>query len=771
MKPSVTTIHLAALAVSAFALAACGPTGPQTGDGETHWAKHPQALQPCTSDATCGGDGLRCLCGVCTTPCHPDTAMRSCQTLAPQAACVGGEALAARCPGTSPPTAGVCLDAPPGPAPVAPIGVSDGALGGKPVGVERPAVPYPATPVLRPPPTPGPPDAPDADPGCGVDSDHDGLDDCHEEQVGTNPQRHDSDGDGLGDLAELHAGTDPLRADSDGDGLGDADELRLEYDPLAPQSCSDGVLDGDRWLVGACRQVVTEAVDYHTSGAGDWKLALPGAMSPGYRELRLRGQWGPVAAAIYGDDANEIGAFALSLPLDPQAVDATSALAQLHAALELALPLEPLRQGAVATFQTHDFHQAATSHFELRPVGRNPQSSTAIRDEVLRALAPFGAEALGEGTGEGAAHPTFRLLLTAVMRRTAGEERLIVLGALAPQHALERRGAARHRLEDLTNTTLLGEPQDTVRPVCEPYRAPQNRPEVDFYWVLDQTASMQEHYERLGSAASEMFALLHNGPLDWRVATTPMDLAWGGRPTLGWHTESALFGDELHGILAGGHDCCREHGLEVARRGVSWLRDPATDPSLRQREQARLVTFFVSDEETFSLQATKSAACTGGQATRGSCAHTAVGKGLVAQDYSDFLRERQVIAHALVGDGRACGESDGEAYRQVAQATGGVSVSLCEAPLQETLQHVVYATSGRLSPFALPEVPVSSTLRLYKDGAWVPRSRDNGFDYFPEDNTVALFGAYRGQLANPALGVCGEDLVVHYETFVDRTKN
>jgi len=68
-----------------------------------------------------------------------------------------------------------------------------------------------------------------------LDSDHDGLTDAEELQLGTDPHNPDTDGDGLLDGEEVHIyHTNPLKADTDGDGIPDGVEVRQGTDPLNP---------------------------------------------------------------------------------------------------------------------------------------------------------------------------------------------------------------------------------------------------------------------------------------------------------------------------------------------------------------------------------------------------------------------------------------------------------------------------------------------------------------------------------------------------------
>jgi len=82
-----------------------------------------------------------------------------------------------------------------------------------------------------------------------IDSDHDGLINSYEEEIGTNKNMYDTDGGGLSDYYELKHGLDPLEdeddetLDSDGDGLSDKMELDLDSNPFDGDSDNDGLND------------------------------------------------------------------------------------------------------------------------------------------------------------------------------------------------------------------------------------------------------------------------------------------------------------------------------------------------------------------------------------------------------------------------------------------------------------------------------------------------------------------------------------------------
>jgi hypothetical protein len=107
------------------------------------------------------------------------------------------------------------------------------------------------------------------------DSDGDGLPDVLEIEIGTDPHARDSDGDGYSDLFEHRfrsEGFDPRRRnapaipcsetrDRDGDGLADCEEEYLGTNPLNPDSDGDGVPDGIEFILGTDPLIVDMAMD------------------------------------------------------------------------------------------------------------------------------------------------------------------------------------------------------------------------------------------------------------------------------------------------------------------------------------------------------------------------------------------------------------------------------------------------------------------------------------------------------------------------------
>jgi len=226
----------------------------------------------------------------------------------------------------------------------------------------------------------------------------------------------------------------------------------------------------------------------------------------------------------------------------------------------------------------------------------------------------------------------------------------------------------------------------------------------------------------------------------------------------GWHTDRVTFINEINVYVEGCAGCGptsggAEWGLSSAQEGITWMRSSNAPQVVRIRPDAQLITIFMSDEEDQSIQNSPLSGAAGQQLLTG---------------FKQFF-EGNTIAFSIVGNSNSA-NSNGEAYRQVALATGGGFADLLAQDISETIQDIIYAATGLASNYVLAAVPISSTLRVYKNAEWVPRSRVNGFDYFASTNSIAFFGTYRPIPADPTLGRYGDDVAVSYETFLNRTK-
>jgi hypothetical protein len=116
--------------------------------------------------------------------------------------------------------------------------------------------------------------------GVGIDSDMDGVEDSKEFEMGMNRLSGDSDGDRFGDLLELKyetKGFDPLdvnvpamgceaASDRDGDGLRECEEIFLGTDPLLADTDGDRIPDGIELRFGIDPTVHDTLIDHDFDG-------------------------------------------------------------------------------------------------------------------------------------------------------------------------------------------------------------------------------------------------------------------------------------------------------------------------------------------------------------------------------------------------------------------------------------------------------------------------------------------------------------------------
>jgi len=590
---------------------------------------------------------------------------------------------------------------------------------------------------------------------CEVDCDYDGLSNCEEAQLGTDPCNNDTDGDGLGDLEELQVGSDPLNPDSDGDGLNDYDEIFFGFSPTNPSTYNDGILDGDRWIVSACDDPSGEPVNYYTSANGDWLFALPPALA-NYTELSIATATpqNKQAAAAFDDPSNEVTSFLLSMSANPAQPTPIEAVQALRA--RVAQTGTIIQDQTSGEFDTHDFHRAAVSKFLIRT--SQPRAARQVRDTLLFNVAPFqAADASGLPVSSGNTYLEFRVFISVTYRKSAlNGDRLIITAAIAPAQKFDERDKVRFRMDDLTNTTGVTSSLDGYFTRCNTFRAGEGNPQADFYWNLDQSGSMYDDYARVKSVANAFYANLNNTALDYRLSMATMDQAYFGRPlgTVPWFTDLPTFLARINQIETGNFNCCAEYGLKTSRDGIQWMRSSSAPQSARIRPDAQLITVVLSDEEDEEFQ--------------GVNLTTGAGLNLLNQYKQFFVANTIMFAIVRYTTSRY---SDGAAYREVAFATGGSAADLEATDIQETIDEIIYAATGLASAYVLPSTPISSTLRVFKDGEWVPRGRDNGFDYFASTNSIAFFGTFRPQPADPTQGRYGDDIAVSYATFLDQSKD
>ncbi|MFW5966599.1 MAG: hypothetical protein ACOCV2_03725 [Persicimonas sp.] len=627
-------------------------------------------------------------------------------------------------------------------------------------------------------------------PGDTQDSDGDGLYDCEEEQLCTDPHKADTDEDGLSDRQEFNARTDPCDPDSDGDGVEDGKEVELGLDPNKTETFDDGVEDGERWIVYACENPQSEPLVYSDNLEANWTLALPSTFDNNRVDLELpdadtTNRW---AGTVYENPTVEVSGFLFSDVPDSSSTP-SDLMDHYEGILESEVDDFERTTFNPREFVTHDYQKAQSLEFLVTTDSQ--MTPNQVREELLFAMAPFDESDVDNNlpTAGGSDYDSFRIALTVTRREYnqdhGGGVQSLVSMAVAPAEKVEENAEIGYRMDDLTNTTNVATNSASDQARCDVF-LPEKQSMADFYWVLDQSGSMTSDYGVVRNVAAEFFQELSNTAIDYRLGVTTMDEEHNGRllgtdgPGIenrpnswddrisnpGWHSTQADFDEHVKWVedcsgadssISSQCDGGQEWGLLTAQEGIEYMKgsdgsNPGADE--RIRDDAALITIWMSDEEaqTFTTSGIDSA--------------TAQQK---LNNFADFF-ERHTTAFAIVHEGTTCGYQQSEAYPIIAEETGGTAALLCATDDQgnpahgETIEKII-AEATRETAQDLPETPISSSLRVVVAEQWVPRNDTNGFQYFSDGNAVAFFGQYRPDIPEEGSNDPVDHISITYETF------
>ena len=606
----------------------------------------------------------------------------------------------------------------------------------------------------------------DADAQCtgDADSDSDGLNDCAEFELCSDPYDSDTDSDGLSDFEEFEEGTDPCKADTDGDGVNDRLELELQLNPNAPDTFGDGTIDSNRWRVDACNRDErggSDASSEFTNTQANWKVLLSASFS-NYETLTLDGASAPIAAAVYGDSLTTVFGFLLSRKAADGRTSPATSLADFVQPQVLGLVgglQENILYGTTGgSFETHDGKSAAIGQYLVEVP--TPKTTKQLRESLLQKLAPSGiniADGLPSTVGE--TYSTFWIYTSVTFRANAsGPDQAIFSVAVTPESSFDSRSQVRWQMKDLTNTTALAEAGDEVLYACEGFAPSGETPKVEFYWVIDQSGSMNDDAAKVASFGDAFVQEISKTQLDYRMGVTNIDPQNQGRlyDPPGWTRRAAEFSSaitegvaecSMHSPPAWECSAFQEYGLQVAMEGIQHMTGGGAIPATRVRPGATIITIFLTDDRAYTLDELDQP----------------------IDPYRNFFPGR-TTAYALTGTGGSCGAKLGTGYRDVAQWTGGKFASICSENLESILDDIVYTAAGQASKYHFSRTPISSSLTVLVDDEFVPRSRADGFEYFPARNGIAFFGSVGPEIPAEGSKYAPEYVVVQYDYFADRCK-
>lgn len=388
----------------------------------------------------------------------------------------------------------------------------------------------------------------------------------------------------------------------------------------------------------------------------------------------------------------------------------------------------------------------------------------SLRDEVAAMLGhPVPAGPAHSGAG------AFYLDLATVY--VTASRRVATLLTVTPVGAYDDSSLPTSlRAEDVANATALAPVGSALDARCQAVRATRD-PSADLLWAVDTSPSIYDDQERIGSTAARFFEELTSTGLDFRMGVleagsgsfNPLGFRWiggssaGGALQMAWQVTVRQFQGNSADTQQPYHlDSANPREEEepmaasvLATQGFE-ARAAAGDanPDHSWRAGATHIVFWVTDETAMQ-----------NDWGRFFSRDPRWGTGRMpdtAQRIAAFFQARNIVPFGMVpvrtgSDPCASLETldacvitiAGGSYLPINSSDGAAQ----ERALQGMLSRVADAAAGGSSEFVLPSTPISSSLRVRVDGAVVPRSRAEGFDYQDSARTLVFRGAqYRPRL-------------------------
>lgn len=272
--------------------------------------------------------------------------------------------------------------------------------------------------------------------------------------------------------------------------------------------------------------------------------------------------------------------------------------------------------------------------------------------------------------------------------------------------------------------------------------------QVDILWVVDNSLSMGDEQEEIGSQASSFISQMEEVGLDWQIGviTTDMESAdqsgrlQGGPLILTRDTPN--YENKFYRLVTelGLDGSDKESGIDAAIHAL-------TEPLLSGynagfvRPDAKLNVIYLSDEND----------CTNRGAMAGRDGSACYDNPELLTPMADLVREYEVLkddarllVSAIVGPpvSEGCvGAVPGFRYQTMAEAFGGLQASICEEDFSTIMSELGLLSAGLYTSFRLSYAAVPETLEVLVDGAGVQQSETNGWTYDETYDMLYFHGA------------------------------
>ena len=464
-------------------------------------------------------------------------------------------------------------------------------------------------------------------------------------------------------------------------------------------SSETAICKGESGTVSANPITVVSTSNHEIFVPNGYKKLAPGAVPQGDYEGTLL--FGGLAAA---SSVEEIAAFVVQRPTLGAGSDASSVLQNLRSILSSM----GIQLSNVATENLSGTAMRSNDRIRLN----TSLTTNALNNQIFEQLG--GNIAGAQFTNLPADNPQasqaqeFRCLLTV---QYFSEQDIVVTSAVIRESELANYEALMEGLGDGSNVGNSGSQRSAG---TDQFKVQGSSNKADFLWVVDNSSSMSDKQTAVANAGTEFANRVSNANLDFQVGVITTDSAQ--LQGTGFTLDITQFQAD---VVAGTGGSITETGIWFAEQSLqSAALGDSSNGSVTSlgvpRTGASLSVIILSDEKS---QYT----------SRSSVAF---------DDTNNLFIDRGYLVYAIVNPAHA----QSSQYDDLALNTGGTIGDITDISNIPAIIQQIVDRAGGMTPFVLTHKPISSTLVVGVNGTEISHASVDGWQYFPNSNTIAFFG-------------------------------
>jgi hypothetical protein len=460
------------------------------------------------------------------------------------------------------------------------------------------------------------------------------------------------------------------------------------------------ICKGESGTVSANPVTVVSTSSHEIFVPQGYKELAPGAVPQGDYEGTLL--FGGLASA---SSVEEIAAFVVQRPTIGAGTEASSVLQNFRKTLSSM----GIQLSNVATEKLSGTAMRSNDRILLS----SPLTANALNNMIFKQLG--GNIAGAQFTNLPADNPQadqaqeFRCLLTV---QYFNEQDIVLSSAVIRESELATYEALVEGLGDGSNVGQSGSKRISG---TDQFEVQGSSNKADFLWVVDNSGSMGEEQQAVANAATEFVNRVSNANLDFQVGVITTDRA---QPTgNGFTSDMAQFQSD---VVAGTGGSGTESGIWFAEQSLqSTALGDSVNGSVTSlgvpRTGASLSVIILSDEPS---------------------QYTIRSGGVAFNETNNLFLDRGYLVYAIV----VPADAQLSQYDDLALNSGGTTGDITDLSSIPAIIQQIVDRAGGMTPFVLAHQPISSTLVVGINGTEVSQAAIDGWQYFPNSNTIAFFG-------------------------------